>query len=67
MIIDVLIVLVVIATAYVGFQRGLVQPLLAELFALATGLLLLRNRTGFAAALVLLVSSWLLLRALARV
>ncbi len=50
MIIDVLIVLVVIATAYVGFQRGLVQPLLAELFALATGLLLLRNRTGFAAA-----------------
>jgi len=49
-IIDVLIVLVVIATAYVGFQRGLVQPLLAELFALATGLLLLRNRGGFAAA-----------------
>jgi hypothetical protein len=48
-IIDVLIVLVVIAAAYVGFQRGLVQPLLAELFALATGLLILRNRNGFAA------------------
>lgn len=49
MIIDLLIVLVVIVTAWVGFQRGLVQPLLAELFALATGLLILHNRDGFAA------------------
>jgi hypothetical protein len=48
-IIDVLIVLVVIATAWVGFQRGLVQPLLAELFALSTALLILRNRDAFAA------------------
>ena len=51
MIIDVLIVLVVIATAWVGFQRGLVQPLLAELFALATILVILHNRSGFAAAM----------------
>lgn len=49
MLIDVLIVLVVIATAWVGFQRGLVQPLLAELFALGTGLLILHNRSAFAA------------------
>lgn len=49
MIIDLLIVLVVIATAYIGFQRGLVQPLLAELFALSTGLVILHNRGGFAA------------------
>jgi hypothetical protein len=48
-IIDLLIVVVVLVTAWVGFQRGLVQPLLAELFALATGLLILRNRDGFAA------------------
>jgi hypothetical protein len=49
-IIDVLIVLVVLATAWVGFQRGLVQPLMAELFALGTGLVILHNRSGFAAA-----------------
>jgi hypothetical protein len=47
-IIDVVIVVVLLATAYVGFQRGMVQPLLAELFALAIGLLLLHNRSAFA-------------------
>jgi hypothetical protein len=47
-IIDVVIVLVVIATAYVGFQRGMVQPLLAEVFALTVGLLILHNRSAFA-------------------
>ena len=50
MIIDVLIVLVVVGAAWVGFQRGLVQPLLAELFVLATVLIILHNRDGFAAA-----------------
>src|SRR5262249_11854990 len=49
-IIDALIVLVVVGAAWVGFQRGLVQPLLAELFVLATVLILLHNRDGFAAA-----------------
>jgi hypothetical protein len=48
-IIDVLIVLVVIGTAWVGFQRGLVQPLLAELLALGTILVILHNRSAFAA------------------
>jgi hypothetical protein len=46
-IIDVLIVLVVVGAAWVGFQRGLVQPLLAELFALITLLLILHNRSAF--------------------
>ncbi|HYW26200.1 MAG TPA: CvpA family protein [Terriglobales bacterium] len=49
MIIDVLIVLVVVGAAWVGFQRGLVQPLLAELFALVTVLVILHNRSAFAA------------------
>jgi len=46
-IIDVLIVLVVVGAAWVGFQRGLVQPLLAELFALVTLLIILHNRSAF--------------------
>jgi uncharacterized membrane protein required for colicin V production len=46
-IIDVLILLVVLGTAWLGFQRGLIQPLLAELFALGTLLVVLHNRTGF--------------------
>lgn len=50
MIIDVLIVLVVVGAAWVGFQRGLVQPLLAELFALVTLLVILHNRSSFVAA-----------------
>ncbi len=49
MIIDVLIVLAVVSAAWVGFQRGLVQPLLAELFVLFTLLIILHNRSGFAA------------------
>ncbi len=49
MIIDVLIVLAVVSAAWVGFQRGLVQPLLAELFVLITLLILLHNRSAFAA------------------
>jgi hypothetical protein len=50
-IVDVLIVLVLIATAWLGFQRGLVQPLLAEVLALGTILVILHNRSGFAAAM----------------
>ncbi len=50
MFIDVLIVLVVIGAAWVGFQRGLIQPLLAELLVLATVLIILHNRSGFVAA-----------------
>jgi hypothetical protein len=46
-IIDLLIVLVVIGTAWIGFQKGLLQPLLAEVLALGTLLLILHNRAGF--------------------
>jgi hypothetical protein len=49
-IIDVLIVLVVGGAAWIGFQRGLIQPLLAELFALVTILVILHNRSAFVAA-----------------
>jgi hypothetical protein len=48
-IIDFLIVIVVGGAAWLGFQRGLVQPLLAELFALGALLLILHNRATFAA------------------
>jgi hypothetical protein len=50
-IIDILIVLVVIGAAWVGFQRGLVQPLLAEILGLGTLILILHNREAFAAAM----------------
>ena len=50
MIIDVLIVLVVLGAAWVGFQRGLVQPLLVELLALGTLLIILHNRSAFGSA-----------------
>jgi Colicin V production protein len=50
LIIDVLIVLVVVGAAWIGFQRGLVQPLLAELFALVTLLIILHNRSAFTSA-----------------
>jgi hypothetical protein len=46
-IIDALIVLVVVGTAWLGFQRGLVQPLLAELLGLGTLLIILHNRSSF--------------------
>ncbi len=49
MLIDILIVLVVIGAAWLGFQKGLVQPLLAEILALGTLLVILHNRAGFLA------------------
>jgi hypothetical protein len=49
-IIDILILLVVIGAAWIGFQKGLVQPLLAESFALGTLLLIVGHRDGFSAA-----------------
>ncbi len=47
MIIDIVTVLVVLSAAWIGFQKGLLQPLLTEVFALGTLLLILRNRSGF--------------------
>lgn len=47
MIIDILIIAVVLGAAWVGFQRGLIQPLLAELLALGTLIIIYRNRTGW--------------------
>jgi len=46
-IIDILVFAVVLGAAWVGFQRGLIQPLLAELLALGTLILIYRNRTGW--------------------
>lgn len=47
MIIDILIVLAVLVAAFVGFQRGFIQPLLAEVLAIGTLLFLLDNRDGY--------------------
>ena len=49
MIIDVFIVLIVLGAAWVAFQRGLIQPLLAELLALGTLVIIYHNRSGFLA------------------
>jgi hypothetical protein len=48
-IIDFLIVVLVAGAVWAGFQRGMVQPLLAELFTLGTLLPILHNRSTFAA------------------
>jgi hypothetical protein len=48
-IIDILIVLAVLGAAFVGFQRGFIQPLLAEVLALGSLLILLDNRDGYLA------------------
>ncbi len=47
MIFDILIVLIVVGAAWLGFQKGLIQPLLAEILGLGTLLVILHNRTGF--------------------
>ena len=49
MIIDILIVVVVLGAAWLGFQRGLVQPFLIELLVLGTLIIIYRNRNGFLA------------------
>lgn len=49
MIFDILIVLVVVGAAWLGFQKGLIQPLLAEILGLGTLLVILHNRAGFLA------------------
>jgi hypothetical protein len=46
---DILIVLAVLGAAFVGFQRGFIQPLLAEVLALGSLLILLDNRDGYLA------------------
>jgi hypothetical protein len=48
-IIDIVIALVVVGAAWIGYKRGLVQPLLAEVLSLGTLVLILHNRSGFAA------------------
>ena len=47
MIIDILIVLIVIGAAWLGFQRGFIQPFLIELLSLGTLIFIYRNRNGF--------------------
>lgn len=50
MVIDILILLVVVGAAWIGFQKGLIQPLLTELFGLGALLLIVGHRDGFLAA-----------------
>ncbi len=47
MIIDILIVLIVIGAAWLGFQRGFIQPFLIELLSLGALIFIYRNRNGF--------------------
>lgn len=47
MLIDIVVLVVVLTAAWMGFQRGLAQPLLAELFGLGTLLVILHNRDTF--------------------
>lgn len=51
MVIDVLIALILIIAIVIGFFRGAIQPLLAELCFAGTLLVLWRDRTGFASLL----------------
>jgi hypothetical protein len=48
-ILDVLIAVIVLAAIFIGFQRGLIQPLLIELLFFGTLYLLLRDRNGYLA------------------
>jgi hypothetical protein len=46
-IIDILIVLIVFGAGFVGFQKGFIQPLLAEILFVGTLLVLLDNHDGY--------------------
>lgn len=48
MFIDGIIVVVLVAALLMGYQKGLLQPLLAEVFFFGALLFILRHRTGFA-------------------
>jgi uncharacterized membrane protein required for colicin V production len=47
MIIDILVVLMVLGAGFVGFQKGFIQPLLAEVLFVGTLLVLLDNRNSY--------------------
>src|ERR687887_1338683 len=49
MIIDILVALMVLAAAFVGFQKGFIQPLLAEILFVGSLLVLLNNRDAYLA------------------
>jgi uncharacterized membrane protein required for colicin V production len=49
LVLDIVIAVIFVAAVVVGFQRGLLQPLLAEAAFLAALVIILRNRQGFAA------------------
>ncbi len=48
MVLDILFALIILVAVVIGYKRGLVQPVLAELFFLGTALFLLGNGKGFA-------------------
>jgi Colicin V production protein len=66
-IIDIVIALVVVGAAWIGYKRGLVQPLLAEVLSLGTLVLILHNRSGFAAVVGALFHANAILAALVAV
>jgi len=47
MIIDILVALMVLGAAFVGFQKGFIQPLLAEILFVGSLLFLLNNRDAY--------------------
>jgi Colicin V production protein len=49
MIIDIFVALIVLGAAFVGFQRGFIQPLLAEILFVGSLLVLLNNRDAYLA------------------
>ncbi|MGH7861722.1 MAG: CvpA family protein [Candidatus Dormibacteraceae bacterium] len=55
MAIDIVIALVVLVAVMLGFQRGVVQPLLAEIFFFGAILILLHKRAGFSHLISLVV------------
>ena len=51
MFIDIAIVITLVIAVYVGYQRGVVQPLLAEIFFLAAILIIMRDRRAYTDAM----------------
>ena len=51
MIIDVIIAITLLVAVYIGYQRGVVQPLLVEIFFVGALVIILRDRASYAAAM----------------
>lgn len=51
MIIDILVALALLVAIWIGYQRGVVQPLLVEIFFVGALVVILRDRTAYTAAM----------------